>query len=135
MILPSLLLGSTILGAVTVEVRGDSTCPAPSAVAQQLDVLLDAPRTSSQESVVVDMADSEIVVMLLADGQKQMERRLARRGPCADLAQAVAVVVAAWQVERHPELAAVAPRQDGATRTVIRAGPPSRAPQAAPTIL
>ena len=99
------LLFALWLGAL--DVQGDCTCPSPLQVAQHLTGLIDAGDVGGQASHV-DLSPGEgfVGVRLLApDGGLLAERRLEQSAPCDELAQAVAVVVAAWQAKLSPTLA------------------------------
>jgi hypothetical protein len=99
------------LAASLPEVTGDSTCPTPAEVREQLAALA----SSSDRAGVakpgthhanVSSADSNVHVELLGlDGQLLAERTLDRAGSCGDMAEAVAVVIAAWEAKFDPNMA------------------------------
>jgi hypothetical protein len=93
------------------DVAGDSTCPTPAEVRAQLATLASA---SDRDGVAnpgvhqanVSSAGSSVHVELLGlDGQLVAERTLQRTGSCGDVAEAVAVVIAAWEAKFDPNLA------------------------------
>jgi hypothetical protein len=107
--------------SLPVEISGEGDCPSPVAVAEQLEPLL-APRASDApppEQVKLSRREGRVVVELVAgSGEAAVVREIDGDARCADLARAVAVIVAAWQLERHPELRKEepAPRKEPAPR-------------------
>jgi hypothetical protein len=104
-----MIVALLVLGLAPLDIQGDCTCPTAAEVGQHLSRLV--PR---QESLQTDPAphaylssgDGYVAVELLApSGELLAERRLARTAPCAELAEAVAVVLAAWQAKLTPALA------------------------------
>lgn len=92
------------------DVTGDSTCPTPAEVRAQLAALALATdrdsATPGAHKVNISGAGSSVHVELLAlDGQLLAERTLERTGSCSDVAEAVAVIIAAWQAKFDPNLA------------------------------
>jgi hypothetical protein len=93
------------------EVSGDSTCPTPSEVGAQLAALAlssngDAAAKPGAHHANLSSAGSSVRVELLGlDGQLVAERTLERTGSCGDVAEAVAVIIAAWEGTFDPNLA------------------------------
>jgi hypothetical protein len=89
-----------------VEVVGEGACPAPADVSRRLAELVPvaavpaAPRMARLSRV----GDSLRVVLAGADGQRLGERDLPANESCADLAAAVAVVIAAWEAQIDPRV-------------------------------
>jgi hypothetical protein len=92
------------LGPVAVE--GNAACPAAADIAARVAALLPAARTTDAPDLVRlddDAAGALRVTLSRPDGTPLGERALARTFTCDDLAAAVAVVVAAWESDVHPE--------------------------------
>jgi hypothetical protein len=92
------------LGPVAVE--GTAACPAAADIAARVAALLPAAHTTDAPDVVRlddDAAGALRVTLNRPDGTPLGERALARTFSCDDLAAAVAVVVAAWESDVHPE--------------------------------
>jgi hypothetical protein len=103
-----------------VQVDSNSACPAAADVQSQLAALLPIASNSDRASVI---REAEVVRLVLArgDGSVTVTRELAATGSCAELATAVAVMIAAWQAQSHPELPPVptlAPPAPAAARTL-----------------
>ena len=94
-----------------MEVTGDSTCPTSAEVRDQLAVLVPAPHAEAAAKPALHHANisstgSSVHVELLGlDGQLVAERTLARTGSCSDVAEAVAVVISAWEAKFNPNVA------------------------------
>ena len=92
-------------------IEGDSTCPTPAQVDEQLGNLA-ARREAGQEEpsaqhrAYLSLAERFVNVELLGpDGGLLAERQLDRSASCPELAQAVAVILAAWEANFSPTLA------------------------------
>ncbi len=89
---------------------GDSACPTPAEVGDRLAQLAAptrsaATRTSEQHRAYLSGTDAMVHVELLgSDGRLLAERTLNRTGSCADLAEAVAVVLSTWEAEFNPNV-------------------------------
>ena len=98
-----------------LEITGDSTCPTPAEVRDQLAALApdsdgDAAAKPALHQANVSGAGASVHVELLSvDGQSagQLldERTLERTGSCGDVAEAVAVIILAWEAKFNPNLA------------------------------
>jgi hypothetical protein len=94
-----------------MEVTGDSTCPTPAEVQDQLAAL--APATDGDATakpplhrVNISGAGPSVQVELLdLDGRLVADRTLERTGSCSDVAEAVAVILAAWEAKLNPNVA------------------------------
>jgi hypothetical protein len=92
-----------------LDIEGQSTCPTPAEVSEHLARLV--PRSGSgrtgQEPHAYLSANKRFVniELLGPNGELLAERRLDRGAPCADLGEAVAVILAAWQAKFRPALA------------------------------
>jgi hypothetical protein len=92
---------------LALEVQGSTTCPTPSEVSRHLARLLpEASQGDSATRATLSSSDSSVMVELLGpDGGLLAERRLDSSGSCAELAEAVAVILAAWQAKFSPRVA------------------------------
>jgi len=92
-------------------VSGDSTCPTPSEVRAQLAALASTSdgggvaKSRAHQANVSSAGSSVHIEWLGLDGQLIDERTLERTGSCGDVAEAVAVVIAAWEAKFDPNLA------------------------------
>jgi hypothetical protein len=101
-----LFLGSWLAQAA-IEIQGDSTCPTPAEVGQSLTRLVPADQTRQTAARLarVSSGNGLIHVELLGpQGEPKAERWLERKASCADLGEAVAVVLAAWMGRYNPAL-------------------------------
>src|SRR4051812_22477506 len=77
-------------------VSGNARCPTPEQVSERLDKLAFA-RESAGERVQVDEADGGVKLSLRdASGAELAQKKLSGAADCEQLADAAAVVVAAW---------------------------------------
>jgi hypothetical protein len=99
------------LAQSALEVTGDSTCPTPAEVRDQLAALAAAPDGEAVAAPAAHHANisgdgSNVHIELLAlDGQLVADRMLARTGSCSDVAEAVAVILSAWGAKFNPNVA------------------------------
>jgi hypothetical protein len=97
------VLGVSIFFAL---VEGSGACPSASEVAERLRALVpEAAAATGERARVSDAGGGARVELFAADGARIAERTLAA-APCADLAQAAAVVIAAWESELRESAAA-----------------------------
>jgi hypothetical protein len=105
-----------------IDVQGDITCPTAGEVSEHLANLVSSDTVESPEpaphAYLSAGAGFINVELLRADGGLLAERRLDRTAPCAELAEAVAVVLAAWQAKYYPVLAPAAIDLPGAPTVV-----------------
>jgi hypothetical protein len=93
------------------KVTGDSTCPTPAEVREQLAALAPGPngdiaaRSAVHQANISSAGASVHVELLSLDGQLVAERTLERAGSCSDMAEAVAVIISAWEATFNPNLA------------------------------
>ena len=123
----STLLFSSLLAAGMVEVRGDVACPSAAEITARLQPLL--PRASR------DPADLHLATLAdvgpQPDGRKALHLRLLRSdasvigdrhlflaGDCQTMAEAAAVVIAAWETEDPSVLSVDENKQEGAPAQV-----------------
>lgn len=117
------LLVSLIFGVV---VEGPSLCPTPAAVEERLRSLASA--TGGGEVARLATGEGGLRVTLVrADGTEAGSRTVAGEHSCDELADAAAVMIAAWQLE-----GAARPRLPAPPPPVVVAAAPAPAPAAAP---
>ena len=92
-----------------LDLGGDSTCPTPAEVRDRLAQLSGSTTGhpgSDQHRAYLSSTDGMVHVELLApDGRLLAERTLNQTGSCADVAEAVAVVLSTWEAEFNPNVA------------------------------
>ena len=92
-----------------LDLGGDSTCPTPAEVRDRLAQLFGSTTGhpgSDRHRAYLSSTDGMVHVELLApDGRLLAERTLNRTGSCADVAEAVAVVLSTWEAEFNPNIA------------------------------
>jgi hypothetical protein len=109
----SALLVLLALAAGGPVIRADATggCPDAAAVSQRLAGLLnDSTEPAEPDQVDLTMDGTDLLLKLSrADGTLVAERRIPRSNRCAELADAVAALVAAWEADLRPVAAAPPP--------------------------
>ena len=114
-----------LLWAATVQVEGSSSCPRPELVATRLAELLpaDAGGGPPDRARIWEEGDAIAVELESPDGTSLGARRFPRTYACEDLASALALSLAGWESDVHPEftprLAGRGPRP-----TLIERAPP-----------
>lgn len=83
-----------------LEVGGTAVCPAPAAVQERLGKLLPQGAEQLQHRAEIEQEQGWVRVLFLApDGARLAQRELRAEDSCEVMADAVAVVVAAWEAE------------------------------------
>jgi hypothetical protein len=92
---------------LALNVQGDITCPSQVEVSQNLARLVPGREAGPAEArAYLSAGEGFINIELLGpDGGLVAERRLDRAGSCAEMAEAVAVILAAWQAKFTPTVA------------------------------
>lgn len=120
--------------APVVVVEGDTACPTPAEVAARVATLLPAGGGTEPADVarIEVEAGTMRVTLTRPDGATLGERAIDGTFPCADLAEAAAVVLATWESDVHPEYRAAPPPPPapGAPAVAVVAAPPPPAPRA-----
>jgi hypothetical protein len=95
---------------LALDIQGTLTCPTPGEVSHQLARLVPEGKPSERASRAYLSAGDGFVNIELLDHQGGLmsERRLDRSGSCAELAEAVAVILAAWQAQLSPTVSPTA---------------------------
>lgn len=116
---------------LTMQIQGAGSCPAASEVEGKLAPLLppDFMESSADSAVIAEDVDGTLSVSLARpDGRTVGQRRLPRAATCAEQAETVAVTLAVWEAQIHPEISL---RLDGLTAArpsavaAVAAVPPS----------
>lgn len=113
--MPSPALAALVVGLV--EITGATQCPTPDEVAARLhDLVPDAaPAAAARERVALADDGGALGLTLYDDGGRTIGRRRLEAAACADLAQAAAVVIAAWETDlraaQAPEIVLPRPRR------------------------
>jgi len=129
-----------------LKVQAAASCPTASEVQRELQPLLGAEEVTAGDRATIALAADASVALSLVDptGQSIGARTLPRAGSCAEQAKAVAVTLAVWEAQLHPEVSlgldrlasarpAPAPAPvDGAPATVLRASPSGSRPARPP---
>lgn len=123
--LSAALLGATLLGALPVRVEAEA-CPSGPEVERRLGSMLSTASPLRADVARVMRSGARVQIELAsADGIVIAERELDYAGTCAEIADMVAVILASWESDVHPEFAH--PAADlvsvGATAKVERTTP------------
>jgi hypothetical protein len=134
-------LGAALL--VAIEIHAAGNCPAAADVQQRMAPLLETGPSAGAPDVatIKRSVDGSLAVSLDdGDGRSIGERRFPRGANCGDQAETVAVTLAIWEAQIHPEIAlrldrlsspaAAAAENPPASATVVSR---TLAPAAAPT--
>src|SRR5690348_676406 len=95
-----------LLSAIELQAAGD--CPSGPDVERRLAPLLDAGSAAGISDVasIQREADGTLLLSLRdASGRSMGQRRFPRAGSCGDQAETVAVTLAIWEAQLHPEIA------------------------------
>jgi hypothetical protein len=101
------MISLVVAAWLALQVQGMGGCPAPVEVDQKLAPLLPVgfASSSSDQAAVVEEADGTVSVSLARlDGKLIARRRLPRAATCGEQAQTVAVALAVWEAQIHPEI-------------------------------
>jgi len=109
--------------AMQIEVAG--SCPSAQQIEGELATLLppDFAADSSDRAVVAEDGESLTISLARADGRSAARRQLARTGTCAEQAETVAVMLAVWEAQIHPEISLRLDRIGGAPAPAAPAAP------------
>jgi hypothetical protein len=111
-----------------LEIQGDVTCPSAAEVSRHLTKLVPesaAPSSAPAPHALLSAGPGFVGLALLsADGGVLADRRLDSTGSCSDLAEAVAVVLAAWHAKLSPAVPVPVVTPPPAPVEVAAASPP-----------
>jgi hypothetical protein len=100
-----------LLFAAAVHVESTVDCPSAAEVEARLPPLA-APAGAPDRALVGSAGGKLTLTLLRADGSAVVDRQLDAQGSCAELAHALALMIAVWHAQEHAELprpAALAP--------------------------
>ena len=93
-----------------VAIEGDADCPTAEAVNAELLRILPAPENELGDRASVTRSEQSLHVTLRgADGSVVGERAVVVEGTCEEQARVVAVILAAWLTDAHPEFRTALP--------------------------
>ncbi|HET6280885.1 MAG TPA: hypothetical protein VFH73_07965 [Polyangia bacterium] len=98
------LLASVLLA---IEIHASGNCPGGADVEQRIGPLLGAETAArtSDVATIKENADGSLLVSLDDSDRRPIgERRFPRAGTCADQAERIAVTLAIWEAQIHPEI-------------------------------
>jgi hypothetical protein len=101
------MIGLVVASWLAMQVQGAGSCPAPGEVEEKLAPLLPVGFASSSTDLaaIAQEADGTLSVSLARpDGKTVARRRLPRAATCGEQAQTVAVALAVWEAQIHPEI-------------------------------
>lgn len=101
------MVGLVVASWLALQVAGAGSCPAPAEVEERLAPLFPAgfAISSTDQASMVEEADGTLSVSLARpDGRAIARRRLPRAATCGEQAQTVAVALAVWEAQIHPEI-------------------------------
>ena len=96
-----------VAGWLAMQIQGAGSCPSPAEVEEKLAPLLPVGFASGSTDLaaVAEEADGSVSVSLARpDGKTVARRRLPRAATCSEQAQTVAVALAVWEAQIHPEI-------------------------------
>jgi hypothetical protein len=130
MLLPA-ILAAVSLSALPVRVEA-SECPSVVEVEQSLAAILPSVAVTAVRDVahVLRLGNRLDIELVNSDGAVLATRQIEQTGSCADLAALVAVVIASWESDVHPEFsrAAPAPMREVAARPPGKPSPSAARP-------
>jgi hypothetical protein len=136
------VLIASLLVALQIQAVGD--CPGAIEIERELGRLLGDEAVAHDVATIAQAGDGSVSLTLTdTSGQPIGARTLPRARTCGEQAKAVAVTVAVWEAQLHPEitlgldrLASAPPPRSGEMAVVARvAPPPPVAPQPAPELM
>ena len=101
------MIGLVVGAWLVMQVQGVGSCPAPGEVEGTLAPLLPLgfAANSADLATLAEEADGTLSVSLTRpDGKTVASRRLPRAATCGEQAQTVAVALAVWEAQIHPEI-------------------------------
>src|SRR5215831_19458615 len=101
------MIGVVIASLLALQVQGAGNCPSPAEVEEKLAPLFPAgfAQSSTDLATLAEESDGTLSVSLAhPDGRLVARRRLPRAATCGEQAQTVAVALAVWEAQIHPEI-------------------------------
>lgn len=127
------LFSAAFVAALPVQVES-AACPSGHEVEQTLDSMLPSVPEKVRPDVahVLRRGNQLQVVLVGTDAAVIAERWIDDTGACSELAELIAVVIASWESDVHPEFARPHGEPVAAALAEKPAAPPAPAPQTAP---
>ena len=127
------LFSAAFVAALPVQVES-AACPSGHEVEQPLDSMLPSVPEKVRPDVahVLRRGNQLQVVLVGTDAAVIAERWIDDTGACSELAELIAVVIASWESDVHPEFARPHGEPVAAALAEKPAAPPAPAPQTAP---
>jgi hypothetical protein len=107
-----------LLLAAAVDVQSTVPCPSAAEVEARLPplALQGAPAGARDRAVVSRSGGTLTLALSRADGSAVVERQLDAQGSCSELAEALALMIAVWHAQEHPDV----PRPPALQRPAVR---------------
>jgi hypothetical protein len=136
MLVASWILCAAVAGSTnpSIEVKGDTSCPAPAEVEAALPGLT-GPRDPAAGPDIAELTpdgDSVLVTLRRASGEPLGEKRLDGGQSCDERARAAAVVIAAWEAKLAPQAAMLVVEPPAPAAVAQSAPPPAMRVRAEP---
>jgi hypothetical protein len=126
MLVASWILCAAVAGSTnpSIEVKGDTSCPAPAEVEAALPGLTGRsdPASGPDIAELTPDGDSVLVTLRRTSGEPLGEKRLDASQSCDERARAAAVVIAAWEAKLAPQAGTLAV-ETPAPAAVVQAAP------------
>ena len=120
---------------LAMDVQGTTTCPTPSEVSQHLLRVLPEAERQAGRATLSSRGESIDIELDGPDGGLWAERQLDRAGSCAEMAEAVSVILAAWQAKFNPTVSPTGVPLTGVSAPPPTVGPPEAEPAAPKPLL
>jgi hypothetical protein len=122
------MVGLVVASWLVIQVQGAGNCPSPADVEEKLAPLLPEGFFSASGDVVniAEQTDGTLSVSLARPDGKIVGRRLPRAATCGEQAETVAVALAVWEAQIHPEISLRLDRLT-ASATPVPTAPPAPA--------
>ena len=122
------MIGLVVVAWLAMQIQGAGSCPSPGDVQEKLTPLLPADFASGSTDLaaIAEEADGTLSVSLTRpDGKTVARRRLPRAATCSEQAQTVAVALAVWEAQIHPEISLRLERLTASPTPPATASPPA----------
>src|SRR3954447_21111094 len=121
------MIGVVMASWLAMQIQGTGSCPSPGEGQEKLTPLLPAEFASGSTDLagLGEEADGTLSVSLArTDGRIVARRRLPRAATCSEQAQTVAVALAVWEAQIHPEISLRLDRLTASATPSTAASPP-----------
>jgi hypothetical protein len=115
---------------LAMQIDGAGSCPSAAEVDGKLTPLLSPgfAGASADQAVIVEDADGVSVSLARPDGRTIARRRLPPARTCSEQAETVAVTLAVWEAQIHPEISLQLDRLASTRSAAVAAPPPADRP-------